>query len=387
MVESTIYTAISCIAFSSILIFLFITAFSNLVLLFKVSYKLLVVLIVIVLLRLFLPIEIVSFTKPINSVSIYPYLIKIFNKTLFVFSGVHITLIHTLMFVWLFGTAISLYKFFYSYNFLRKNTLVLPGTMDKGVLNTLEELMTEHNFNFKVKLVISKYIPFPSEFGFFEQTILLPSLNYSRDELKCILLHELVHYNSKTNWVKLVFSIVKSIFWWNPVFYLLYDYMNTIVEVYVDTHVTKNMDHDEKSNYMSYLLNVWKADASTANPGIAVLNSFIGYSDKKILRKRFTAVSSFKEKGNPFVQTFVLVAFVAIQILTYTFVLQPAYAPIESSYFENESGSGYIIDGSTSYIIAENGLYFLFTENENLVEITQSQYETYVECGFKIIYK
>ena len=65
------------------------------------------------------------------------------------------------------------------------------------ILKTASELMKEHKIRTPVEIYCNPWILIPMVYGIKTKKILLPTEEYTRNELRIILLHELIHIKHK----------------------------------------------------------------------------------------------------------------------------------------------------------------------------------------------
>lgn len=163
-----------------------------------------------------------------------------------------IDFIEILPFIWLFGTVIFLGTVFSSYGIYifkkRKNSVTLK---DNEALETVKRAL---KIKRKIKLRMSEDVQSPLLTGIFFPTIYLPCKEFSKENTKMILLHELTHYKRKDLAVKWFSIFVNAIHWFNPLCYIISKNLSDICEISCDRAVTKNMDIEERKTYMNTIL-------------------------------------------------------------------------------------------------------------------------------------
>ncbi|GAK13671.1 M56 family metallopeptidase [Geomicrobium sp. JCM 19039] len=108
----------------------------------------------------------------------------------------------------------------------------------------------------KVTIYLSPYMTTPFIYGIFKPKIVLPSFDFSDEELKHIFLHELTHYKRGDLWTKPLLSIIQSVHWFNPIVHLARREIDRFGEYACDESITKQMNRDERTRYCELLLNV-----------------------------------------------------------------------------------------------------------------------------------
>lgn len=79
-------------------------------------------------------------------------------------------------------------------------------------------------------------------FSFFRNLFWKKSIEINSPVGQQILKHEMVHIEQKHSWDKLLMQLVKSIFWFNPVFYFINKEINLIHEYLADNKAVKKSD-------------------------------------------------------------------------------------------------------------------------------------------------
>lgn len=129
--------------------------------------------------------------------------------------------------------------------------------------------------------------------GLFRPQIYLPSEQFTQREMELLLEHELCHYRRKDLWYQLVIQIVCTVYWWNPMLWMMKQQVQKEVEFLCDEMVTKEKKKDERMQY-NYLL-VRTAVRSRSFYGMST-----GFSkDMSVLKERMVNVmkSGKKKKG------------------------------------------------------------------------------------------
>ena len=88
-------------------------------------------------------------------------------------------------------------------------------------------------------------------------TLLLPERFTSAladEELALSLLHELTHYKRKDHLVSLLLLILRAVWWFHPVAWLLVQSMRIDMEAACDARVARSLEREEKLRYVNLLL-------------------------------------------------------------------------------------------------------------------------------------
>lgn len=118
-----------------------------------------------------------------------------------------------------------------------KKSIEIP----ENVSRILKECQKELNIEKDIQIVIQDKIQMPSLYGVFNTKILLTEeiLNFSDNELKCIVAHELNHYKMNHHFLYMIFNIMERIHWFNPVIKLAFNTIKQDLEIITDNLVLK----------------------------------------------------------------------------------------------------------------------------------------------------
>ena len=189
------------------------------------------------------------------------------NKLSFTF-----TLEDLLKTIYLLGGSIVALSTLYSYYRLKKELLkqrVLAKKIDG------------------IDIYVCEHLPEPISFGVFNPAVYLPVDCDLSNNL--ILSHEIHHCRNKDGFAQLMMVLVKAIYWFNPLVYLMEIFWVRDREIFCDETVTKGLS--DKNEYMHTLLNA-------AEKMISKRNQFSnGLLDgKNGLKERFTHLASKRMK-------------------------------------------------------------------------------------------
>ena len=114
-------------------------------------------------------------------------------------------------------------------------------------------------------LIISPFLNkyYSARWCYFVPKILLPSTDYSNNELVIVLKHELTHFKRGDIWYKLLLIIANSIHWFNPFVYLMAKAANRDLEYSCDDVVVKNSDINFRKEYSLTILKTMQNGETT----------------------------------------------------------------------------------------------------------------------------
>lgn len=135
----------------------------------------------------------------------------------------------------------------------------------------------------KIKLVEQNLINMPSLFGIFNVRILLNRtiLTQTDKEIEYIFLHELAHYKRKDNVLNILITILRCIYFFNPIVWLLLNQIKKDMELGADELAMLNSSKEEQKEYCKTLVKI-----STLTPDLFLIQTMCLSENKKILERR-----------------------------------------------------------------------------------------------------
>ncbi len=113
---------------------------------------------------------------------------------------------------------------------------------------------------FKVRIELATNSMSPAVCGLFRPAILIPPAladHFSDEQLRAVLLHELIHLRRRDVWVNFVQALLQIIYWWHPLVWLANARIRRAREEAVDDAVMLAL-RDEADHYAPTLLEVAK---------------------------------------------------------------------------------------------------------------------------------
>lgn len=358
MLDINVYSVISSIIGACILIILCFFL-EKLVISGKITSTIYFFVFSLILLRLLLPFEIVDKTILIQISKFLPSMIQIFRAEIFMVPlhvlhlNISVNVLSLIALCLFLVSMIKCLKIISAYYNLYIHLKYISSSHDEKILKMLAYIKEKNNFRFHVRVIQNKFIDCPSEFGFFTQTICLPSIDYSEEELYFILSHELCHFKSKSNWVTLFNNILAAVFWWNPLISLYHTSVLSMIEINCDELATTGFNDRLKAKYLTCLLSELRQQRKKKkNQPIHFLSP-----DKSSLSKRFRFMTGKRKKSKILcgLSAFIMVtAFFA----SYFFMVLPYFdvpaSEIQAPKFTKEN----------SYIMRKGDRYTIYFENE-----------------------
>ena len=162
------------------------------------------------------------------------------------------------------------------------------------------------------QLVIYSVSDTPFAMGIFKPRIILPSENYTDEEIGFILRHEAVHIKRHDIFIKLMLMIFRCANWFNPFAYILCRQAFEDMEITCDEKASESLTEEQRSRYSSAILKGVSRKKYTA------VTTYLS-TDAKSLKKRISAVMTVKKLGGviPFILVFAVINLFAATVYAY----------------------------------------------------------------------
>jgi beta-lactamase regulating signal transducer with metallopeptidase domain len=135
------------------------------------------------------------------------------------------------------------------------------------------------------KLIVSDYATTPMLIRIFKPVIVLPNREYSDEQLRGTLLHELTHMRRRDVAVKWISLLSCALHWFNPFAWVARREIDRVCELSCDEAVIRSMDKNEKQHYGETLISM----ASTKRIPLPVISTTM-CEEKRALKERLTAI-------------------------------------------------------------------------------------------------
>ncbi|WP_434654578.1 M56 family metallopeptidase [Thermoanaerobacterium thermosaccharolyticum] len=156
---------------------------------------------------------------------------------------------------------------------------------DTKTLNVFLKCKQEMLITKDIKIYISSCMTTPFLYGIFKPRIVLPDIEFTKEELRHIYLHELTHWKRHDPCLKFLFLLINLLHWFNPLAYIARHDIENYCELSCDESVVKSMDSYERRRYCKLILNVlW----NVVNQNVKLFSAFI--DKRKQLERRLNRI-------------------------------------------------------------------------------------------------
>lgn len=220
------------------------------------------------------------------------------------FSNIFNSFNNYMFYIYLLGVIIAITINIANYlKFLRtlQNSYKKASCQENLLLSSL------NNSRIKVALFRSSLVNTPMLVGIFNPNIVIPDVNYSENQLRYILSHELIHLKRFDIGLKWLAMLTTSIHWFNPMMILIKKEINNICELSCDEAIIRNLNNDEKQEYGDTLI----FTAAQYNYPLDSLQATM-CAEKKVLRKRLLSITNYNKQSKLRILTSLLLLTVII---------------------------------------------------------------------------
>ncbi|GMQ61755.1 M56 family metallopeptidase [Vallitalea maricola] len=245
--------------------------------------------------------------------------------------------------IWILGVIIVFTKNIYSYiTFLihLKKSNKLVGDNENSMLSSLIDGISH------VRFFRNPDVATPMLIGIIRPCIIIPDEEYTKIQLKNILLHETTHLKHFDIWVKWLTMIAASIHWFNPIMYFMKKEINNACELACDEAVIKNLSNEEKQAYGDTLIYVI-AEHKYSN---SILQATM-CEEKKTLKERLISIMKYNKKSKIAIilSAILIVAVIIVSLLLGTGVIKGEDSPPNIYISAERQNTKEAITGSYSW--------------------------------------
>lgn len=294
-----------------------------------------------IIFRLLIPMEFIfSYSIPVQY--LLPKLFKFSNSSIITIRNINFTWINIINAIWILGIIVltirTIIKYLKFGNEIKHQILL----EDKKVLNTLDKVIQKYNKKISFQIIIVDFITTPMLYGIHAPKILIPVMELSEKDWNFILSHEVEHYYRKDLYIKLLIEIITIAYWWNPFIYLLKTAFDKVLEINVDLSVTKDLDPEEKLEYLQCLLDTARKFSPKKLYGLSLA---FESRNKSILAQRFYMVLESENSKKSSKTILMIMPIIFISIFSLLVVFEPyAISPTDAqSTFELDADNAYLI--------------------------------------------
>jgi len=313
------------------------------------------------------PFEIIGINPVINSFVHYPRIIHILGFSVKIF-GVEISVLNVFLFVWIAVSIMLMFLYFKEYSKSSRNlSIYYKHNKNSEVLNKIiSELKEEFSYDKDIIVTNHILIKIPCVFGLFNPVILLPNQEFSERDLYWIIRHEFCHIYNKDRFIKLIVSMIKSVFWILFGLKNLFEKsINELLEVNCDKCATENMTTKERREYVDCITRMVDIARTLEDDPYNNTKFFINMADvdESFVMRRFEMIF-MKPHKNIKLRKVIYSIVILVSIFTSMIIFQPAYNLPTGSFFEDVPES---FSDEYSYVKYDGEFYYVYDRNDEVV--------------------
>ncbi|HFL3239896.1 TPA: M56 family metallopeptidase [Clostridioides difficile] len=367
----SIYSFMSALVFSSFGLLLIAVLRNRNSFLIKNRTSLLLLLLVLSIVRLLLPLDLYN-TLLIESDTFLPWIQTVLEKTIFN----DVTFGELIVIIWIVVAIIFFVISMLSYIAEHRKIKIDFTIKDEQV-----EKIAKEEFAKNSVIKVSRNIDTPRVTGILKAYVYLPPLSLGDNKLRYIIQHEIQHVKGKDILIKLFYTLLRSILWWNPVIHIFNSEVDSLLELRCDLAVTKYMDYDGRMVYLQTILNVLKQTKNKREK--FRLPSFCKNKNTRLIKQRFEVVLNEESQKDIKEKLITICLALLLFIFSYFIILQPvSYPPQEELVLEVA-----ITNENAYLLIRKDGSIDLFVNGEFFGKVTNDDLEAQPISDIKNIRK
>ena len=330
--------------------------------------------------RMFFSVEL-PFTIVVNAPTFMNPVSEFYRNTTLI-PGSHFSKYELLLLLWAIGAIFLLTRFFLRYIGEKRRIDRLSKQKNQAIQDLLDMLRKDKKIH--IQVLCCPNLSTPCGIGLFRRQILLPSQEYTEEELFHILRHELQHFQTHDLLVKWMIRVFQCLFWWNPLVYLLGKDMDQVLEIKCDLSVVKNYSRQETLAYMRTIKSQLEQAIHTEKIVPVASASLVGNFVMSNVEERFLylAESLKPNQRKELPKPAFAVLFAALIMASYSFVLQSSYEAPELD--ENGEKIQYIQEDEMKVLHLKDGTYQQIDEF-GVTPIPKEIAEKLIEQGAEMI--
>ena len=200
-----------------------------------------------------------------------------------------------------------------------------------------------------------------------------------------ILKHEYTHFCNRDLTVKFLVHLFCCVFWWNPAVYLLKKDISQILEIKCDIRATEKFSKRERLEYLLPIVRVLERAESTGRTQPPMLST--GLASRKNqgdTRERFRMITAVPRSISKLCQGAFWTLAVTLVVLSYSFVLQPAFDPPVEEIYTDETAYEVVIENGYIQQKQDGSFDLVLGDGTIIPNINSDALEVYLADGLKV---
>lgn len=190
-----------------------------------------------------------------------------------------ITVWQVLLGVWILGSTAVLLRLVSKYIVLQRwirskhGNAISIACEDYGISNQR-----------RVRIYKANGVDVPMSVGILHNEIIIPDRDYSDEEIRLIIHHEMTHIKNGDPVIQLLANLLCAIYWWNPAAYVFRKDLEQYFELRCDKVIVSEMSKKEAADYLEVLLRIYsESSGSVKKHAVGVIENYrIGGEELKV---------------------------------------------------------------------------------------------------------
>ncbi|MDD4369585.1 MAG: M56 family metallopeptidase [Anaerostipes sp.] len=310
-------SVLTCIVFGSILMLYLILVSKRKKFILGLGPKCIIISMMFVIIRMFFPFNF-AFTHNIESKK---YLAYFFNLLRHPFVS-NIEIMDVMIYGSFVGFILSFLLLIWRRYRFYQLIHIYPYNESSLLKNIITEICVNHKNQPNFKIIVLPIIHSPCITGLFHPIILLPEVNFTDEELKFVLSHEIEHYYHHDLWYKLICELIVCLYWWNPLVHWLNKQLSDTIEHSNDLAISETIAEDKQLSYIECLIKIAKN-----KPALSPMSAlFFSQTSQNTLSKRADYILErpriLKNKAYHLFHILIIVGFLFTSLF---FAFEPSY--------------------------------------------------------------
>lgn len=359
-------TVVNTLFFSAIAIILLGVMIDRTRMISGKNFRFLFLMIILIMVRLFVPCEILKVQNNVYLTRIYPEVYLFLTKPFFTFWGKGQSVTSILLMISLAGSVFCGGRLFLSYFAISRTLKGCRTVRDERISRLLSVINKELGKTASFRVVQGREITVPFIFGLWRPVIALPEAGLSEEEWYYILSHEMAHYYHRDLWLRSACEILHMVYWWNPFVGLLRSRLIVFQERHIDAEITQKLDEERMLDYLSCLIKMAKL-----RPAVHEETWVAGFHGRAQLQDRISRLLELQEnkEEKPMGGKYCFSHFLGAVLLVLFALFLPTLITLEPN-------------GGVPDEISEE-CFMLTPENAYLILNEEGKYEVYADGEFK----
>lgn len=198
--------------------------------------------------------------------------------------------------IWALGAiSVLTYHLIMHYKFMKMYHRWSNDIEDDNVISIFRSTKGEMGIGNAIAIKECFFIQSPMMIGFSKPALLLPKNKFDEQELRLVIAHELVHFKRKDLIIKVLVMIVSTLYWFNPMVYLMAKAIHVECETSCDEQVLFGRNQSCRIRYGEIIIGMLKNSKQVKTPFTTYF-----YESKKDVKGRIQSIVRTKSAKNGF---------------------------------------------------------------------------------------